>query len=293
MNAISNSSQRTHDFNMEHFCIRLTARLCFLLVCVLALIPRFTVLFSDAGLASKTQLMVIISLPFPLLMGLVIGFEYFLYRKLGPDIVKYSHLVDIMLLLFFTADWVFILASALNDTEQTQPICFKIAALYGFTTFSWRTLMVTLIVEKWQLKIIPPIIAIAASAGYTIYYIPGAVFSTLMTAGFQLFNIILIIYCEDKVKWKLMWANIQKQKWMQVNDFILNNIPENIMILDVRGELKFISEYCKSFIKKCGPSLDTKDLFKKVQDLKQQQSEPESPSIVISLFKQNYLILFQ
>jgi signal transduction histidine kinase len=126
------------------------------------------------------------------------------------------------------------------------------------------------------LKIIPPIIAIAVSAGYAIHYFPAAAISTLTTAGLQLFNIILIIYCEDKVKWKLMWANIQKEKWMQVNDFILNSIPENIIMLDLHGETKFISEYCKLFMEKCDLSLETKDFFKKIQDLKQQQYEPPS-----------------
>ena len=281
MNPISNSRKRVHDFNMEHFSIRLTARLCIILICILTMLPRILVIVADPSLKTKAHLLVAISIPFPILMAIVIGLEYFLYKKLGPGIVKYSSLADIMLLLFFTADWIIILVSALIDVQQTHPVSWKVTTVYGFTTFSWRTLMVTLIVEKWQLKIISPIIAVLTAAGFALLYVPAALVYTLTSAGFQLFNIILIIYCEDKVKWKLMWANIQKQKWMQVNDFILNSIPENIILLNLEGEAKFISEYCKSFMKKCDLPPDTKNFFKKVSDLKQQQQyEPESPSTV-------------
>ena len=186
MNKISNPSQRVHDFNMEHFCIRLTARLCIILICFLTLYPRLMTILADPSLPTLSQLIVIISIPFPFLMSLVIGLEYFLYKKLGPGIVRYSNLVDIMLLLFFTADWTAIVVSTLNDVEKTYPISFKLGALFGFTTFSWRTLMVTLIVQKWKLKIIPPTIVLAVTAGYGIHYLPGAFLRTRTASTFQL-----------------------------------------------------------------------------------------------------------
>ena len=101
--------------------------------------------------------------------------------------------------------------------------------------------------------------------------------------GAQLFNLVLIVYCEDKVKWRMIWTNLQQEKWMQVNNFILNNIPENIMILDVKGETRFISESCKSFMRKCHVAMDrsAQDFFHKIRDLQPQQqdiSDPPSPS---------------
>lgn len=64
---------------------------------------------------------------------------------------------------------------------------------------------------------------------------------------------------------------------MQVNNFILNNIPENIVILDVKGDAKFISDSCKSFMEKCKiASMDTQDFFRKIQDLKEQQESTDS-----------------
>ena len=143
--------------------------------------------------------------------------------------------------------------------------------------------MVTLIVQKWQLKIIAPVVAICVATGYAIHYTAGTILYLMLAAGTQLFNVIIIIYCEDKVKWKMVWANIQQEKWMQVNNFILNSIPENIMILDLSGEAKFISEYCKAFIKKCHLPVDnTKDFFKKVRDLQHQyEPDPQSPAVTM------------
>ena len=283
MNQNSNPTRRVHDFNMEHFRIRLTARLCIILVCLVQFIPRLPIILAEPGVTSQAQLFTIISLPFPVLMIITIIFEYFLYKKLGPGIVKYSWLVDIMLLIFFTGDWVITVIANVKKIQQEDPICFQVGALYGFTTFSWRTLMVTLIVQKWQLKIIAPVVAISVATGYAIYYSTGTILYILLVAGAQLFNVIIIIYCEDKVKWKMVWANIQQEKWMQVNNFILNSLPENIMILDISGETKFISEYCKSFMRKCNLSLDTKELFERVQNLQQQQceSDTENHSLVI------------
>jgi len=134
---------------------------------------------------------------------------------------------------------------------------------------------VTLIVQKWWLKIIPPCIATIVAGVYGIIYTPNILFNNLVRSGFQLFNIIVIMYCEDKIKWRMIWTNLQQEKWMQVNDFILNNIPENIMILDFKGEVKFMSDYCKAFMKKWNLSVETtEDLFGKIRDL-EEHYEPD------------------
>ena len=75
---------------------------------------------------------------------------------------------------------------------------------------------------------------------------------------------------------------------MQVNNFILNNIPENIMILDVAGQVKFISDYCKSFMEKCHHSLDTTEFFGNIRDLQQQKYDsadvPDPPPQSVTPF---------
>jgi len=281
---ISIPAKRAYDFNLEHFRIRLTARFGIILACLIIMLPRLIGLVADPKLPAYTKLFFAISLPFLLLMVLTILLEYFLYKKLGAGIVKYSGLVDILLLLFFMTDWILILIASLSRMQPS--VAFQTKALFGFIGFSWRTLMVTLIVQKWQLKIIPPCVAIILTTGYVISYTTTSLFFILLSAICQFTNIILIIYFEDKVKWRMVWANIQKDKWMQMNNFILNSLPENIMILDLNGEVKFTSEYCQSFIQKCHLSLDTKKFFKSIQDLQllqQNELEVQSPSVVIPI----------
>jgi len=98
-------------------------------------------------------------------------------------------------------DWIIILTVSLNELQKNNTACFQIAAVFGFTSFSWRTLMVTLIVPKWQLKIIAPVTALAVVTGYVLHYTSGNVVNVLLSAGTQFFDVIIIIYCEDKVKW--------------------------------------------------------------------------------------------
>ena len=119
-------------------------------------------------------------------------------------------------------------------------------------------------------------ITLSASVGLTIYYNPEDTKAILVLAIYQTLRVILTIICEDKVKWRMLWGGIQKDQWMQVNNFILNSIPENIMILDLKGEIRFISEYCKSFLNDCKIPLETTHLFKKVQNLQQLEGAPST-----------------
>jgi len=217
--------------------------------------------------------------PFCAMMIATISIEYFLFKKEGSEIAKYSNIVDSVLLLLFIGDWISYLLSSLYKIEQSNPPSFKISSLFGFTAFAWRTLLVTLLIQKWQLKIIAPITATFVVGGYAIYYSQGNLVFLLFRAAIQLLSIILIIYSEDKVKWKLMGTNLEQEKWMQVNNFILDSIPEKIMILDLAGEAKFMSEYCKAYLKKFNHSIDIREFFKKVRDLQPQQQDVSTPRI--------------
>jgi len=97
----------------------------------------------------------------------------------------------------------------------------------------------------------------------------------VLRAAAQIFNIVVILYCEDKVKWRLMKTNLEQYRWMQVKNFIFDNIPENIMILDLSEEAQFMSEYCKSFLKKYSFLDNIKESFQNIQGLKHQLLEPD------------------
>ncbi len=136
--------------------------------------------------------------------------------------------------------------------------------------------MVTLIVERWQLKVIAPLIPLSVAVGFAVHDNTGEnTWAMVLLIVYQYLSTIIIVICEDKVKWRMLWSSIQKEKWMQVNNFILNSIPENIMILDLYGEARFISEYCKSFINENHLPVNPKDFFRKVQDL--QRLDANSP----------------
>jgi len=282
MNFIStNTDRKGNDLDLKIYQIRQQAKLCVFLVTLVHFIVRLFVVLFDP-LSPKSRAIVTICLPFLAMMMIILALEYLLYKKTGPMIVRYSKIVDLALLICFMGDWMAALFSSIYRTQQADPPCFQITALYAFISFAYRTLLVTLLVQQWQLKIIGPVVATIIACVYTIHYSPRSVALLVARAVAHVFSLVLIIYCEDKVKWKLMRTNIEQEKWMQVNNFILDSIPENILILDLADEKKveFISEYCKTFLDVL--SLETRDFFKKVRDLKQQEEPVESPCLAPS-----------
>ena len=175
-------------------------------------------------------------------------------------------------LTLFLCEWIF---QVISSFKRVNGSSFPIPMLFAFISFAWRTLLVTLIVQKWYLKAIPPAVAMAVATGYAIYYVPDELVQILLRVLPQIVSMTIIFYCENKLKWKMMWMNLQQEKWIQVNNFILNNIPENIMILDFGGEARFISDYCRSFMESCNFTLDNnmRDFFNKIGNLHQLQSE--------------------
>jgi len=271
MTILRNSDKTAQELSLKQFEIRKAAKLCICFVCFIQILYRLAVILWDASLTPKSILMLKISQPLCAMMIAIISLEYFLFKKKGPSVVKYSNLVDFTLLIIFVGDWIFFLLAIIYKMELMSHPLLLIPALFGFTAFSWRTLLVTLLLQKWQLKIIAPTIVTFFTTGYAVYYYQGNLMLLLSRTAMQLFNIIVIVYCQDKVALKLMRTNLEQEKWMQVNNFIFDNIPENIMILDLNGEAKFMSKHCKSFMKKYNFASNVKEFFKRVGNLQNQQ----------------------
>jgi len=273
---------RIQEPNLEVFKARLTGKLCIAIVNVTQIISALLIVFGKPIISDYADWLILFAIPLRLAMIFIILFEHFLFKKNGMRFAKYADLVDITLLLISTADWVLTAVTAFGKIQMTNPPSFEITALYLFTTCSWRTIMVTLLVQNWKLKVIPSSVAVIITTGYVIYYLPGSTILIIVRSSLQFFCMLLIIYCEDKIKWRLIWSGLHKEKWMQVNNFILNNIPENIMILDFRGEARFISDYWKSFMETSDISPQkTEDLFNNIQDLEQLQSDHKTSSVRI------------
>ena len=276
MEALPTTSKRIHQTNLEVYKARLTGKLCIMIVDVMQIISGLLSIFEPPELTEKAYWLIFSSLPLRAAMIILVLFELFLFKKAGLKFAKYADLIDIVLLFMFTAEWSVTVIAAFYTVEGTNPPSFDVAALYLFTSCSWRTLLVTLIVQNWKLKVIPPSVSMIITTIYVIYYVPGQAVLIIVRSFFQLFNMLIILCCEDRIKWRMIWSNLQNEKWVQVNNFILNNIPENIMILDFKGEAKFMSDHYKSFMKKHDISQQNpKDLFSNIQDLQQLQAEPE------------------
>jgi len=289
MNIRSSSSKDADSFNISFFRVRMLAKLCIVAVCAFQLIPRLLVLCLGFTFNSIYARNMAISLSFLGGMIIMVAIEYILFKKRGKKIIKYSNLVDLIILILFLCDWIGSVVSSFQMVRPTDPPSFKISALYAYTVFAWRTLLVTLIVQKWYLKALPPAIAISVATGYAIHYEPDNLAYNLIRAIAQIMTMTIIFYFENKLTWKMMWMNLQQEKWIQMNNFILNNLPENIMILTAQGEVKFISDYCKSFMEDCNFSLThkTRDFFNKIHHLHQLQTEL-APSFQVIDFHRFY-----
>jgi len=277
MQAIPN--RKIHESESEIFRTRLTARLCVALACLVQSVARIVSIFNLTHMNALSRKLLFCSLPFAPVITLTVALEYLFFKKFGSKTLKYSIVGDLVILSLFIGEWTLGVLSFLLSTQQDDLPLFTVASLFGFIGFAWRALLVTLIVQKWQLKIIAPIIASLIATGFAIHYDTENYYFYIIRTITHVFNIVLILYCEDKIKWRMIWTNIQQEKWMQVNNFILNNIPENIMILNLSGQTQFISDYCKYFMAKCNlVSADCRDLFTKVQDLQLQQDDSDPSS---------------
>jgi len=307
----SSSKRKPNGAKFELFHIRLIARLCIGFACSVYFLSRIATIKGIIQDRSSSRVVNRLSLAFAPLITIIVAIEYILFKKKGKKILKYSQVIDFLILLLFTADWIIVLISTFTRAQEMTTnhpppppggprgpppefdmgnpppmppppgsgllVLFPVTALYEFASFAWKALLVTLVIQKWQLKILPPAAAIITSTVYACLFDSRQTHTYLIRCAAQLFNTVFIIYCEDKIKWKMIWNSIQQEKWMQVNNFILNNIPENIMILDVAGQVKFISDYCKSFMEKCHHSLDTTEFFNDIRDLQQQKYDSDAP----------------
>ena len=211
MNTRSASSKSPNNLNISHFRIRMIAKLCILLVCAFQLLPRLIVLCMGQTLNFISKRYLVISFSLFGAMVLVLVIEYILFRKKGPKVVKYSNLVDLIILILFLCEWIFQIISSLQTINDLN-LSFPIPMLFAFIGFAWRTLLVTLMVQKWYLKAIPPNVVLAVAIGYAIHYAPNELFQILLRSVTVIVTLTIIFYCENKLKWKMMWMNLQQEK---------------------------------------------------------------------------------
>ena len=241
-----------HDINIDRFKTRLTAKCCVVLVSLVQIIIRIVIL-TTVYLTPKVRTLYIVTLPLLVTTALIVLFEYFLFRRIGPKVMNYSRYIDVVLLLIFTAEWMVTISITLNVLAVSDHPCFPPASAFAFATFGWRILFLLFLIQGWKLIIIPPTIVMGLMMGYALYYVESAPGSPSTKMIFLLgipamLYTILMLYFMDKIKWKEVFNSNQQERWVQINEFVLNNIPENIVILDLGGRVSFASNYCKAFM---------------------------------------------
>jgi len=272
---------KTHDFNVERFRIRLAAKFCVVFVAFTQIILRTITVILDSSLGPKSKLAYYVSIPLFGVIAFIVCFEYFMFRKIGPKVMNYSKVIDIFLLITFTAEWLTTLIIVLSRISSSGIGVTQLDAVFGFTNFGWRTIFLLFLIQNWILISIPPATALALTIGYVLHYKPEGAIFTLIVGGPQIIYVVMMLYFQDRIKWREVFTNVHQEKWMKINDFILNNIPENIIIMELGGGVKLVSDYCKSFMRKIHLSTNPRDLFVNIKDLYQQpESEPSSPSSV-------------
>ena len=273
------SSWYKHE--LENFHTRLIARLCVILLCVTQIGQRLFFVLDEPNLSRDSKIFYLASLPFLVFVSIIVGIEFILFKKIGTKIIKYSRIIDLVFFFTFIGEWFFTLHAAVIKASYHTGLSYSIPAVFGFTSFSWRTQLQSFVTQRWYLKCIPTMMAYILVMVYAIKFDPRETIYTLIRGILQILYVVLYFYFEDKIKLRMLLINMHQEKWMQINEFILNNIPENIAIIDVSGEAKFISDNFKNFIIKCcgdNNALSVKEFCEKIQNLEQYDFEANAAS---------------
>ena len=82
--------------------------------------------------------------------------------------MKYSKLIDIILLIVFTTGWIVLVSVQLIGRPS-----LNIITVILFIDFAWKTLFLLFLAQGWKLIIIPPTIVMSLVIGFGINYYPG------------------------------------------------------------------------------------------------------------------------
>ena len=256
--------------------VRLMAKLVVIFICLTLFGLRIgSSLASKAPAAQKAESL-ILTFPFLGAQCLIVLIEYFLYRKIGLKILKYSKFFDIVFILVFTTEWVVGMHVQVNGIQGNEVRFVAVSRAVGFASFSWRALLPILITQQWQFKVIPATAAYTYLMCFIIVNQIGQVFILVLGIVFQMTYIILIYYFVHKINFTLIIGNVQQEQWLQLNDFILNNIPENIAILDSNGNANFKSVNFKKLMQRNNQTQDINKFLRSIKQIQQIQLEKET-----------------
>jgi len=265
----TNKVQNTKT-ELEQFETRLKARIFLLFIYVTQVGQRTYFVTNEKGQTPASIDGYETSFPFLGALIAIVLSEALLYKKLGTRILKYANFISAFFFLVATAEWLITLYAGLLKSIQIGTVHgYNVPAIFGFTSFSWRIMMQAFIVQTWYLRSVAPTAAYLMTIGYGLHLTPKWTAMILVRGLLQIVYVICIWYFEQKINLKLLLSNLRQEKWLEVNQFILNNVPEKIAILDWDGQVKFMSDYLKTFIDKYDFASGFSTLCKEIKDLEQ------------------------
>jgi len=278
------------NLQIDHFRTRLKTRLFVITIFIIQLAQRIYFNYGHGNVSKNAKDLFALSLPFLIGEILIILLECLLYKRLGSRILKYSAYIDFVFFLCFTAEWILTWYAALSKYKGTAANCIGISSLIAFSSFAWRTLIQNLIIQHWFFKSLAPMAIYGIMIGFVVD-LQSSMKDFNLTRGITnaVFT-MMIFYVESKISYKLLLVNLKQEKWMHVNQFILNNIPEKIAILDLNDEVKYTSDYFKAFLHRWYYAQNIEKFFCEVQNL-QRQYEPDSFNLPIFVIIPLYLSL--
>jgi len=271
MKSLFQSTIRSQKIELEQFQTRLKARFFLLFIFITQVGQRLFLLLDPAQKSDTPFDFYVTSFPILAILIILVMIEAILYKRKGAQVLRYASMINAIFFVASTAEWLTTLYGGLERVNRCGGVArYSVPSIFSFTSFSWRIMMQIFIIQHWYLRILAPIGAYLMTIIYGIH-LNHADYSVILVRGLlQIVYIVFIFYFEEKMNIKLLLTSLHQEKWVQLNEFILNNIPEKIAILNVNGELKFMSDYLRVFLKKFGHMEDIHPLFKNITDLKQQ-----------------------
>jgi hypothetical protein len=287
MSKTTPSSAHIDILVIRYFRARLMSQLLIVFIYITVVVERVVTIYTSPSIQPVFVNALKLSSTFLSLLAFIVIAKYLLYRRFQTRIFKYSSLMDFIFCLVFTADWMVLLYGQLHQSKTDGQYMYSVAALLGFSSFAWRVLLQILISQHWQVRIFPIICIYSYFIWFTVTNDPSYTFLTIYKGIECVIFITLIFYFEQKVNFVLAMGSIQQRQWLQLNDFILNNIPENIAIMDLKGNCSFISESFRKLMTLHTGSNEIKPLLQNVKNIQQQKSHDTDSETADSIIVNN------
>jgi len=268
----------------DQFVNKLGARLFLVLIFIASVGEKILTVYNSSDDNENSPTLYLLTILDILILVVLIFVEYFLRRKIGQKVLKYTWIVDILLFIFFSLDWIISIEFIFNQSVKADLGYLPIVSMLEFTSFGWKVLVQVFVFRQWFLRILSPILACAVVISFGIIYVPDDLVNILVRGIAQMLYVICLFYFEQKLNFKLVSKTIKQEKWMKINEFILSNIPENIAIMDSEGSISYVSSYFKEFIRGFNTPLTMENLFKSIKNLQPVEQEFKS-SADVTLFK--------